>query len=105
MVFIFCYLGLSVGYFIGWIYWIGLIFVCMVELMVMVMYVKFWLLNVFVWLIEISFLLILVGVNLMVVWLFGEVEFWFVMIKIVVIIVLIIIGIFMMVGYYLILLG
>ncbi|MDN3984516.1 amino acid permease [Lactiplantibacillus plantarum] len=94
------YLGPSVGHFTGWTYWIGLIFVCMAELTATATYVKFWLPNVPAWLIEISFLLILAGVNLTAARLFGEAEFWFAMIKIVAIVALIITGIFMMVGHH-----
>ena len=94
------YLGPSVGHFTGWTYWIGLIFVCMAELTATATYVKFWLPNVPAWLIEISFLLILAGVNLTAARLFGEAEFWFAMIKIVAIVALIVTGIFMMVGHH-----
>ncbi|MEJ6400890.1 amino acid permease [Nicoliella lavandulae] len=91
------YLGPAAGRFTGWTYWIGLVFVCMAELTAVAAYVKFWLPNVPSWIVELVFLAILCGLNLIAARLFAETEFWFAMIKIIAIVSLIITGIFMMV--------
>ncbi|KRL36937.1 amino acid permease [Liquorilactobacillus uvarum] len=90
------YLGPAVGHFTGWTYWIGLVFVCMAELTATATYVKFWFPNIPSWIVELVFLGILAGVNLIAARLFGEAEFWFAMIKIIAIIALIATGVFMM---------
>jgi AAT family amino acid transporter len=90
------YLGPTVGHFTGWTYWIGLVFVCMAELTATATYVQYWFPHVPAWLIEIVFLGILAGVNLIAARLFGEAEFWFAMIKILAILAMIFTGIFMM---------
>lgn len=90
------YLGPTVGHFTGWTYWIGLVFVCMGEISATATYVKFWFPQVPAWIIEVIFLGVLAGINLIAARLFGEAEFWFSMIKIVAILALIFTGIFMM---------
>lgn len=90
------YLGPTVGHFTGWTYWIGLVFVCMAELTATATYVQYWFPHLPAWLIELAFLGILAGVNLIAARLFGEAEFWFAMIKIVAILAMIFTGIFMM---------
>ncbi|AEB72304.1 amino acid permease [Lentilactobacillus buchneri] len=90
------YLGPTVGHFTGWTYWIGLVFVCMGEISATATYVKFWFPQVPAWIIEVIFLGVLAGINLIAARLFGEAEFWFAMIKIVAILALIFTGIFMM---------
>ncbi|WP_406602994.1 amino acid permease [Lentilactobacillus buchneri] len=86
----------TVGHFTGWTYWIGLVFVCMGEISATATYVKFWFPQVPAWIIEVIFLGVLAGINLIAARLFGEAEFWFAMIKIVAILALIFTGIFMM---------
>lgn len=90
------YLGQRTGYFAGWTYWIGLIFVGMAELTAIATYVQFWLPHVSSWLIQIVFLAVLTSVNLIAVRLFGEAEFWFAMIKIIAILSMIATGLMML---------
>lgn len=89
------YLGHTVGHFTGWTYWIGLVFVCMAELTAIAGYVQYWFPKLPAWIIELGFLAILMGVNLIAARLFGETEFWFAMIKIFAILAMIATGIFM----------
>ncbi|MGO1337307.1 MAG: amino acid permease, partial [Leuconostoc fallax] len=86
------YVGNGAGYFAGWSYWIGLVFVGMAELTAVSTYVKFWFPNWPTWIIQVGFLIILTLVNLIAVKLFGEAEYWFAMIKIVAIIAMIVTG-------------
>ncbi|MDV7758841.1 amino acid permease [Liquorilactobacillus mali] len=91
------YLGDTIGCFAGWTYWLGLIFLSTAELTAIGTYVKYWFPDFSAWLIELSFLFILVVINLVAVRLFGEAEFWFAMIKIIAIVALIVTGIFMII--------
>ncbi|MGT2694351.1 amino acid permease [Streptococcus peroris] len=89
------YLGKGWGYFSVWSYWLSVIFIGMAEITAISQYVQFWFPSWPGWLIQISFLVILGLVNLIAVKIFGEVEFWFAMIKIVAILAMIATGIFM----------
>ena len=89
------YLGDGWGYFSGWSYWISLICIGMADITAVAKYVQFWFPNWPAWAIQLTFLVILSLVNLIAVRVFGEVEFWFAMIKIVAIVALIVTGIFM----------
>ena len=89
------YLGKGWGYFSGWSYWVSLVFLGMAEITAVSNYVQLWFPNWSAWQIQIIFLALLSCVNLIAVKVFGEVEFWFGMIKIVTILALIATGIFM----------
>lgn len=89
------YLGKGWGYFSGWSYWVSLVFLGMAEITAVSNYVQLWFPNWPAWQIQIVFLALLSCVNLIAVKVFGEVEFWFGMIKIVTILALIATGIFM----------
>ena len=89
------YLGKGWGYFSGWSYWVSLVFLGMAEITAVSNYVQLWFPNWPAWQIQIIFLALLSCVNLIAVKVFGEVEFWFGMIKIVTILALIATAIFM----------
>ena len=89
------YIGKGWGYFSGWSYWVSLVFLGMAEITAVSNYVQLWFPNWPAWQIQIIFLALLRCVNLIAVKVFGEVEFWFGMIKIVTILALIATGIFM----------
>ncbi|MBF7687415.1 amino acid permease [Acinetobacter rathckeae] len=94
-------LGPGVGFYVGWTYWIGWVLVGMADLTAVVSYLSFWLpagatfSPVDQAMISAGCVLFLFVLNLMTVKLFGEVEFWFAIIKIVAIIALVLIGIYM----------
>ncbi|MDC2804881.1 amino acid permease [Leuconostoc suionicum] len=86
------YVGAGAGYFAGWSYWIGLLFVAMAELTAVSTYVKFWFPSWKTWIIQIIFLFVLTMINLIAVRVFGETEYWFAMIKIIAIVAMIVTG-------------
>lgn len=86
------YVGAGAGYFAGWSYWIGLLFVAMAELTAVSTYVKFWFPSWKTWIIQILFLFVLTMINLIAVRVFGETEYWFAMIKIIAIVAMIVTG-------------
>ena len=83
------YLGKGWGYFAGWSYWISLIFIGMAEITAVGKYFQYWFPNVPSWMTQLGFLVVLSSVNLIAVRLFGEMEFWFAMIKVITILALI----------------
>ncbi|MBS9334532.1 amino acid permease [Fructobacillus sp. M1-10] len=94
------YLGNRVGFFARWSYWLTTIFFGMAELTAIGKYVQFWFPSMPEWLIQLIFLAALTGVNLIAVSLFGEMEFWFSMIKIIAILALIATGLIMAFGHF-----
>ncbi|MDN6005009.1 MAG: amino acid permease [Enterococcus sp.] len=89
------YLGNKAAFVTGWTYWFCWIAIAMADLTATGMYVNYWLPDIPQWLPEIIALVLLLGLNLVAVGLFGELEFWFALIKVVAIIALILAGAFM----------
>jgi AAT family amino acid transporter/D-serine/D-alanine/glycine transporter len=85
--------GPFAGFVTGWSYWFMWVLTAMAELTAIGVYVRFWLPAVPQWLPPLVALVILYGVNLFAVRLFGELEFWFALIKIVTILALIVAGV------------
>ena len=77
------HLGKGWGYFSVWSYWLSVVFIGMAEITAISDYVRFWFPTWPSWMIQLVFLTILALVNLIAVKLFGEVEFWFAMVKMV----------------------
>ena len=101
------YLGNGWGHFAGWTYWAALVLLGMTEITAVSTYFITFFdtfgidLTHWKWLIELCFLVSLVSVNLIAVKVFGEVEFWFSMIKITLICAMIVTAVVMIViGYH-----
>lgn len=90
------YLGERISFVAGWMYWLCWITIAMAEITAIGLYIQLWLPHCPQWVPGLITLIILVCVNLITVSAFGEVEFWFAMIKIVAIVSLIAIGIVLM---------
>lgn len=90
--FIASYLGPKAAFITGWTYWFCWISIAMADLTATGTYVRYWLPQLPAWLPEIFILLLLVGLNLIAVKIFGELEFWFALIKIIAIVALIAVG-------------
>lgn len=86
------YVGPWAGFVTGWTYWFLWVVTGMAELTAIGMYVHYWLPHVPQWIPALAALLILTGINLIAVKLFGEFEFWFALIKIVTIVGMILLG-------------
>ncbi|MDF2505982.1 amino acid permease [Clostridium sp.] len=89
------YLGNTAAFITGWTYWFCWISLAMADLTASGLYMQYWLPSIPQWVPSLIFLVILLVMNLTTVKLFGEMEFWFALIKIVAILLLIIVGIFM----------
>lgn len=90
------YIGPWAGYITGWTYWFSWIMIAMADIIAVGIYVQYWF-DVPQWVPAIICLIILLFLNLLSVKLFGELEFWFALIKIITIIGLIVIGVIMLV--------
>ncbi|MEO3751817.1 amino acid permease [Streptomyces sp. B6B3] len=86
------FLGPFYGYATGWTYWLLWVVTGMAELTAAAIYVTYWFPEIPQWVSALVFLVMLFGVNLISVKVFGEIEFWFSMIKVTAIIGMIVIG-------------
>ncbi|MFD5065102.1 amino acid permease [Streptomyces sp. NPDC058394] len=87
------FLGPFFGYLTAWTYWLLWVVTGMAELTATAIYIKFWLPGIPQWVSALVFLVLLFMANLISVKLFGEIEFWFSMVKVTAIIGMIVIGV------------
>ncbi|MCP1144209.1 amino acid permease [Lysinibacillus endophyticus] len=90
------YIGPWAGYVTGWTYWFCWIMTAMADIIAVGMYVQYWF-DIPQWIPALVCLVILLFFNLLTVKLFGELEFWFAIIKVITIVALIVVGIVMLV--------
>ncbi|MDQ1209307.1 D-serine/D-alanine/glycine transporter [Acinetobacter baylyi] len=99
-------IGPGAGYYLGWTYWLGWVLVGIADLAAIINYLNFWLPDGTVFtpmgqaLISAGCVLLVLGLNLLTVRLFGEIEFWFALIKILAIVGLIGVGGYMVFSHF-----
>jgi len=86
------YWGGFPGFLSGWNYWFNYIIVSMAELTAVGIYINYWWPEVPHWLSALVFLVVITLLNLVEVKMYGELEFWFAIIKVVAIIGMIVFG-------------
>lgn len=86
-------LGPCAGFFTGWTYWFCWVVTGIADVVAITGYVQFWFPDVPLWLPGVICIFLLLGLNLLTVKLFGELEFWFALIKIIAIVALIVVGV------------
>ncbi|MFC5510069.1 amino acid permease [Massilia jejuensis] len=86
------YGGHMAGFISGWNYWVMYILVSMAELSAVGIYVQYWFPEVPTWMSALAFFLIINSFSLLNVKAFGELEFWFAVIKVVAVIGMILFG-------------
>jgi D-serine/D-alanine/glycine transporter len=91
-------LGPRWGFFAGWTYWFCWIVIGMADLTAVTSYITWWFPNCPKFVPALGIILLLLGLNLMAVRLFGEIEFWFALIKIVAIGALVVVAIALVVS-------
>src|ERR1700741_4763150 len=84
--------GPLAGFITGWSYWFMWVVTAMAELTAIGVYVRFWLPDVGPWEPPLIALVLLYATNLLAVRVFGELEFWFALIKVLTIAALIVAG-------------
>lgn len=85
-------LGPWAGFFTGWTYWFCWVVTGIADVVAISAYAQFWFPDLSQWISSLLCVLLLLALNLATVKLFGEMEFWFAMIKIVAIAALIVLG-------------
>ena len=84
--------GPFAGFVTGWSYWFMWVVIAMAELTAIGIYVRYWFPDIPQWLPALVALVVLYGSNLLAVRVFGELEFWFALVKVVTIVALIVAG-------------
>ncbi|MGL9723192.1 D-serine/D-alanine/glycine transporter [Sodalis sp. (in: enterobacteria)] len=85
-------LGPWAGFFTGWTYWFCWVVTSIADVVAISAYFQFWFPGFSVWMSALLCLLVFLTLNIATVKMFGELEFWFAIIKIVAIVALIIAG-------------
>ena len=93
-------LGPWAGYFTGWTYWFCWVVTGMADVVAITAYAQFWFPGLSDWVASLSVIILLLVLNLATVKMFGEMEFWFAMIKIVAIVSLIVVGLVMVAMHF-----
>ncbi|RID88246.1 amino acid permease [Peribacillus asahii] len=86
------YIGPLAGFITGWNYWFLWIVTCMAEITAVGIYMQYWFPGTPQWAWALGALVIMASVNFLAVKAYGELEFWFALIKIVTIIFMIVLG-------------
>ncbi|MEJ4046395.1 aromatic amino acid transporter AroP [Erwinia sp. SLM-02] len=86
------YWGNFAGFASGWNYWVLYVLVAMAELTAVGKYIQFWYPEVPTWMSAAAFFVLINAINLTNVKVFGEMEFWFAIIKVVAVIGMILFG-------------
>ncbi|MCG8709210.1 D-serine/D-alanine/glycine transporter [Brenneria sp. 4F2] len=86
-------LGPWAGFFTGWTYWFCWVVTGIADVVAISAYAQFWFPDLSQWISSLLCVLLLLSLNLATVKMFGEMEFWFAMIKILAIVALIVIGV------------
>lgn len=89
------YFGNKAAFVTGWTYWFCWVSIAMADLTAVGIYIQFWFPSVEQWVPALIALVVLLFMNLATVKLFGEMEFWFALIKVVAILALIVVGLYM----------
>ncbi|WP_019448921.1 amino acid permease [Cupriavidus sp. BIS7] len=90
------YCGHFAGFMSGWNYWVLYILVSMAELSAVGIYVQYWWPGIPTWVSALAFFLIINAINLASVKSFGEMEFWFSIVKVVAIVGMIVFGAYLL---------
>ncbi|MBF8754442.1 D-serine/D-alanine/glycine transporter [Pseudomonas guariconensis] len=90
-------LGPWAGYFTGWTYWFCWVITGIADVIAIAAYSQFWFPDLPQWIPALVCVGVLLSLNLITVKMFGEVEFWFAMIKIVAILGLVATGLYMVI--------
>ncbi|WP_242702031.1 amino acid permease [Arthrobacter cavernae] len=91
--------GEKMAYTAGWLYFLNWAMTSIVDVTAVALYVKFWgqfwqpLQDIPQWLIALLALLVVLGLNLVSVKIFGEMEFWFAMIKVTALVAFLVVGV------------
>ena len=89
-------LGPTMGYFLGWSYWFCWVVIGIADIVAITGYTQFWWPDIPLWLPGLACIAFLLLFNLLSAKLFGELEFWFALVKIIAIVALIGVGAYLL---------
>ncbi|WP_428945209.1 aromatic amino acid transporter AroP [Pantoea sp. FN060301] len=92
------YWGNFAGFASGWNYWILYVLVAMAELTAVGKYIQYWWPEIPTWISAAAFFVLINAINLTNVKVYGEMEFWFAIVKVVAVVGMIVFGIWLLVG-------
>lgn len=90
------YWGPFAGFLSGWNYWVLYVLVSMAELTAVGIYIQYWIPSIPTWASALAFFALINAINLLHVKLFGEMEFWFSIIKVAAIVSMIAFGLYLL---------
>ena len=93
-------LGPWAGYFTGWTYWFCWVVTGIADVVAISAYFQLWFPDFSIWMSALLCVLVFLALNIVTVKMFGELEFWFAIIKIVAIVALIVTGIVLVAMHY-----
>lgn len=88
------------GFVLGWNYWYNWVVIIVVDLVVVQLVMSWWFLDILGWIWSVLFFGVIFLLNYILVCGFGEVEYWFLLIKVMIVIVFIIVGVLMIIGIF-----
>ena len=92
------YCGRWAGFVSGWNYWVMYILVSLAELTALGIYMQYWFPDLPTWVSALGFFMLVNAISLLNVKAFGEMEFWFAVIKVVAVVGMIVFGVYLLVG-------
>ncbi|WP_020653407.1 amino acid permease [Massilia niastensis] len=90
------YCGQLAGFVSGWNYWVMYILVSLAELSALGIYMQYWLPEVPTWVSALGFFVLVNAISLLNVKAFGEMEFWFAVIKVAAVVGMIVFGLYLL---------
>lgn len=94
------YLGPRAGFILAWSYWLSWVVVAVGDVVVVAGFLQYWYPHLPTWIPAFSTMCLLLALNMLAVKAFGEVEFWFGLIKIIAIVALVVTGLVMVATSY-----
>lgn len=92
------YCGRWAGFVSGWNYWVMYILVSLAELTALGIYMQYWFPELPSWVTVLGFFVLVNALSLLNVKAFGELEFWFAVIKVVAVVGMIVFGLYLLIG-------
>ena len=92
------YCGRWAGFVSGWNYWVMYILVSLAELTALGIYIQYWFPELPTWVTVLGFFVLVNLLSLLNVKAFGELEFWFAVIKVVAVVGMIVFGLYLLIG-------
>jgi len=92
------YCGQWAGFVSGWNYWVMYILVSLAELTALGIYMQYWFPELPTWVSALGFFVLVNCLSLLNVKAFGEMEFWFAVIKVVAVVGMIVFGLYLLIG-------